>query len=583
VFILDPGCTIPVQVTYTPTQPGEMYGALLVETVQQEQGEDESSELPDYLRDPVHWKQMVYLHGESTASQGALVVRPRAYDFGFVHPSDVANMRPARIEVANVGEGDVTLTSAELDSGCDPAYSINYMFPAGTVLEGGASTLVEVAFRPTDTDAAYCQLFIRSDDPANARVDVNFSGNTGTDTKNEPPTVFIRTPQTGFRYNAIRPLRLELNLFDVNQPAPTLVCKVKSAIVQETIIASCTAPDESGHVFVDIPAENFRTGVDTLTVTVTDASQASAYASVSVLVNADYPSDDDDGDGFSPSAETNADCDDHNPLTYPQAAEVFDALDNDCDGVADEGTNGYDDDGDGYAEAQGDCNDYDRNTYPGAPERGDALDNDCDAVVDEGTSLYDDDGDGFAEVNNDCNDSNPNVNPSAREVCDSLDNDCDGLRDSADGCVATDSQPVIVGDALRAEQNACETGDTVRMDVLVFDADGQTPTYQWQDDCDMTFDNAAAPVVNWTCPEVGRGSSGKRCNIYVIAVDPDGNQAWAFDPIEVRPKGFGLYDPYSQLVEATSGGCSALGGSGTGWLGLGVAGLALASLARRRR
>jgi hypothetical protein len=302
---------------------------------------------------------------------------------------------------------------------------------------------------------------------------------------------------------------------------------------------------------------------------------------VSVLVNSDYPADDDDGDGFSPTSAERVDCDDRNANTYPMAAERFDAEDNDCDGIVDEGTEGADDDGDSFRELDGDCNDYDEDTYPGAPERGDGLDNDCDTKVDEGTSLYDDDGDGFAEVNNDCNDSNADVNPSAREVCDGLDNDCDGLRDSADGCIATDSQPVIVGEALRPEQNACETGDVVRMDVLVFDADGQPTSYQWQDDCAMSFDNTAAPVVNWTCPEVSSGSEGKTCNVYVIALDPDGNQAWAFDPIEVRDAGYGLYDPYLRLVPATDSGCATTGSSAAvGWLG--VAGALVATLRRRR-
>jgi hypothetical protein len=332
---------------------------------------------------------------------------------------------------------------------------------------------------------------------------------------------------------------------------------------------------------VDIPAENFETGVDTLQVTVTDASQTSAYASISLLVNTDYPADDEDGDGFTSLSTEHLDCDDGNAHTYPYAAEIFDSEDNDCDGVIDEGTEGGDDDGDGYTELAGDCNDYDEDTYPGAPERGDGLDNDCDLKVDEGTSLYDDDGDGFAEVNNDCNDSNATVNPSAQEICDGLDNDCDGLRDSTDGCIATDSQPIIVGDALRPEQNACESGDVLRMDVLVFDADGQPSSYQWQDDCAMTFDNTAAPVVNWTCPEVGRNSAGKTCNIYLITVDPDGNQAWAFDPIEVRPQGYGLYEPYTQVLPAADTGCAVVGGPGVaGWFGVGAA---LAVVVRRRR
>jgi len=41
-----------------------------------------------------------------------------------------------------------------------------------------------------------------------------------------------------------------------------------------------------------------------------------------------------DGDGWT---QENGDCDDYNASTYPQAQELCDALDNDCDGQVDEG------------------------------------------------------------------------------------------------------------------------------------------------------------------------------------------------------------------------------------------------------
>jgi hypothetical protein len=118
----------------------------------------------------------------------------------------------------------------------------------------------------------------------------------------------------------------------------------------------------------------------------------------------------------------------------------------------------------------------------------------------------------------------------------------------------------------------------LRMDVLVHDADGQTSSFAWQDDCEMSFDNTAAPVVNWTCPEVSRGGEGKVCNIYVIALDPDGNQAWAFEPIEVRPEGFGLYDPFIEVVPAT-GACATAPTGVAAWTTI----LGAAALLRRRR
>jgi MYXO-CTERM domain-containing protein len=319
---------------------------------------------------------------------------------------------------------------------------------------------------------------------------------------------------------------------------------------------------------------------------VTDGSQTTSYASVSLVVNADYPSDDDDGDGFSVNGDVeglNADCDDTNILSYPQAAEVFDSEDNDCDGTIDEGTEGFDDDGDGVAEVDGDCNDYSEDVFPGGPERGDGLDNDCDGVADESTSLYDDDGDGYAEVNNDCNDTDPNVNPSALELCDGVDNDCDGLRDSADGCAETASAVTIAGDVIRMEQSACLENEVVTMDIVVADSDDDTITYTWSTDDPtvQSFDNPAAPIVNFTCPEISgdTANSGRNENIYVVVADDDGTD-WAFGRIAVWDENTELYEPYTEVIPAAKGSCSTGGGApAAGLFALG----ALAALARRRR
>ena len=99
-----------------------------------------------------------------------------------------------------------------------------------------------------------------------------------------------------------------------------------------------------------------------------------------------------DEDGFATCA---GDCRDNDPTSNPSKSETVDGLDNDCDGIADNHTAQYDDDGDGYSEDQGDCNDdedadgaligpdaieVDVNA-DGDPEE---IDNDCDGMVDEG-------------------------------------------------------------------------------------------------------------------------------------------------------------------------------------------------------
>lgn len=100
------------------------------------------------------------------------------------------------------------------------------------------------------------------------------------------------------------------------------------------------------------------------------------------------------------------DCNDLNAAVNPDATEVCDGIDNDCDGQTDEGvqTTFYADvDGDGFGNPlvtteactaptgfvanNTDCDDNDSNTYPGAPELCDGKDNNCDNVSDTGAGV----------------------------------------------------------------------------------------------------------------------------------------------------------------------------------------------------
>ncbi|MCK6528038.1 putative metal-binding motif-containing protein [Myxococcota bacterium] len=132
------------------------------------------------------------------------------------------------------------------------------------------------------------------------------------------------------------------------------------------------------------------------------------------------PPSDVDGDGF-PAPE---DCDDSDPAVSPGAEESANGVDDDCDGVVDDGTTLHDDDGDGVSEAGGDCDDADPTVSPGAVEVAyDGVDQDCD-----GRDLVDADGDGFPGGGGpDCDDTDPAVAPGAEDLAgDGLDSDCDG-------------------------------------------------------------------------------------------------------------------------------------------------------------
>ncbi|MGA1842166.1 MAG: putative metal-binding motif-containing protein [bacterium] len=168
------------------------------------------------------------------------------------------------------------------------------------------------------------------------------------------------------------------------------------------------------------------------------------------------------------------DCDDTNPDVYPLAEELYDGIDNDCDGETDEGlgTIYYADiDGDtygdpnntvtsvtrpeGYAEQGTDCDDTNSDINPSAEEIDDGLDNNCNGEIDEEPATYyaDEDGDGHGDINNfiisasqpsgyvliadDCDDTDPAINPGKWEECNGFDDDCDGMVDEKNsvGCI----------------------------------------------------------------------------------------------------------------------------------------------------
>ncbi len=138
---------------------------------------------------------------------------------------------------------------------------------------------------------------------------------------------------------------------------------------------------------------------------------------------------DDDGDGFS---EAQGDCDDEAFAVNPDAKEVIDGIDNNCDGLVDD-----DLDGDGFPKAE-DCDDDDPNTHPMAREIcDDAKDNNCNGFIDHDEP--DKDGDGYGPCDGDCADNNIWISPgNVEDPTDHVDNNCDGVIDEVpQGCDCT--------------------------------------------------------------------------------------------------------------------------------------------------
>lgn len=259
---------------------------------------------------------------------------------------------------------------------------------------------------------------------------------------------------------------------------------------------------------------------------------------------------DQDGDGY----DSQEDCDDNNPLIFPDSVEYCNGIDDNCDGEVDENVQStfyLDEDIDGfgttdsfveaceapegYATVGTDCDDLDTEIFPGAVEICDGKDNNCDGEIDNGVGIIvypdaDDDGygetdqpqtscdieEGYVDQAGDCDDNNSQVNIGAGEICDELDNNCNGEIDEETGLVlypdedsdnfgSQDGEPVLSCTMLEGYSE--ENTDCNDADSEIYPGAAEICDYI-DNDCNGSVDDNALGASTWFEDTDGDGYGG---------------------------------------------------------------------------
>ena len=228
------------------------------------------------------------------------------------------------------------------------------------------------------------------------------------------------------------------------------------------------------------------------------------------------------------------DCNDTNDQIYPNAPEILNYVDDDCDGLWDEGFNQTDSDADSL-------NDYEEfhvygTDYNLQDTDGDMLDDGEEILQYQSDPLFydnDTDLDGFYWFQ-DCNDTNDQINPNAVELLDAIDNDCDELidEDFVDLDRDNDQLPDLVEFyTMNTDPLDNDTDDDGLEDGFEILTVGSEPT-MFDTDGDGLSDGVEVLETNTNprIPDLDEDGDGFRwfeeCNDDDISINPDADEIW---------------------------------------------------------
>jgi hypothetical protein len=275
------------------------------------------------------------------------------------------------------------------------------------------------------------------------------------------------------------------------------------------------------------------------------------------------------------SSATAGDCNDADSSMNPGRTEICDGKDNNCNGQPDEGFNV----GQSCTVGVGECartgqyvckadgTGTECNATPGTPtpEVCDGLDNNCNGIIDDGVLLVfykDMDGDGYTDgttqvgctapsgyvlsaTSGDCNDNDPNINPARAEICDNKDNNCNGQTDEGNVCAPASTFAKTIGgsvtDVAYSIIQSSDGGYAVAGYTESFGAGGRdiyvvkldsSGNIIWTKTIGGSSDDEAFSIIQSSdggyivagrTSSFGAGSG----DIYVVKLDSSGNVVWA--------------------------------------------------------